>query len=250
MNLVIPMAGSGKRFVDAGFSQPKPLINILGESMIKRVLSPFIKSQQKFTFILITRDNATPEYQQLLLELRNTFLNTGIQFILKQINYLTDGAVSTLLNARAYINNEESLLICDCDAIYDPIIFDILDGFIKTNADLDAVSVCFTDSSPKNSFVAIDEFGFTTKTAEKTVISDLCCTGMHWFKKGSDFIEAAENMIQANDRTNNEFYVTPVINYILKLGLKHKPLLIPNTLYDQIGTPPDVIKYMNKHASK
>ena len=55
---------------------------------------------------------------------------------------------------------------------------------------------------------------------EKIPISKTACAGMHYFRKGSDFVKYAEIMIKNNQRFNNEFYVTPVYNELAKSGKK------------------------------
>lgn len=242
-NVLIPMAGAGTRFSSAGFTDYKALIPILGQSMIRRVLSPFLESSLTCDFKFVIREE---HYEALSKEL---YALTP-KIYTKTITNTTEGAACTALLHKNSIDNYKPLIIADCDAVYSPLALDLLNCFVQTNPDVDSVSMCFLNDSPKNSFIAIGMDGFTTKTAEKQVISPFCSTGLHWFKNGSIFVQAAEAMILANDRTNNEFYVTPSINHLIKLGFKHKPLLVPNQLYDQIGTPEDVLKYMNKLHAK
>ena len=39
MNVIIPIGGIGQRFKDENYLMPKPLINVLGKSMIYRVIN-------------------------------------------------------------------------------------------------------------------------------------------------------------------------------------------------------------------
>lgn len=55
IDIIIPMAGRGKRFKDAGFSEPKPLIDVKGKPMIERVVENLTpkRHDHKFTFICL-----------------------------------------------------------------------------------------------------------------------------------------------------------------------------------------------------
>lgn len=236
------MAGLGSRFKDAGFTAPKPFINILGKSMIHRMLEVF---HGDIEYKFIVRKEMYEDFRDQLSDISQDVPGLNRRST-HSLDHMTDGAACTVLTVKSSIDSYKPLLIADCDAIYNPLVLDLLDAFIKTNPAVDSISICFTNDSPKNSFVAIDHNGYTIQAAEKKVISNLCTTGMHWFKHGSIFVKAAEAMIAANDRTNNEFYITPSINHLIKMGYCHKPLLIPNSLYDQVGTPQDMLNYINK----
>jgi dTDP-glucose pyrophosphorylase len=232
------MAGLGDRFIKAGFDKPKPLIDIFDQTMIKRVILSLPQGKK----IFITRKYDDPTHNVLL----HGELPPGHNRI--EIDYVTEGAACTCLLAKEFINNDQELLIVDCDAFYKEDVYWFIHNYIRTDSRIGACGVVFHASTPRNSYVQVDDDGWAVKTAEKQVISNLSFTGMHWWRRGSDFVKSVEEMIACGDRTNNEFYVSPAYNYFIKNGGRMKPLLIPNEWVDQVGVPQDLVNYLNKYV--
>jgi len=88
--------------------------------------------------------------------------------------------------------------------------------------ELDGGILSFRDENPKWSFAKLDHLGFVTEVAEKRPISDIATVGIYYFNRGHDYVEFAEQMIDKNIRVNNEFYVCPVYNEMIKSGKKIK----------------------------
>jgi hypothetical protein len=101
----------------------------------------------------------------------------------------------------------------------------------------------FHDVHPKWSFVKTNSYGFITEIAEKNPISDIATCGIYWYRRGSDFVSAAERMIKKNIRTNNEFYIAPVYNEMIEDGCKLIPFFVHKM--HGIGTPEDLNTYLN-----
>jgi hypothetical protein len=111
---------------------------------------------------------------------------------------------------------------------------------------LDGGIVSFKSTHPKWSYAKTDNNGFVLEVAEKKTISDIATVGIYYWKKGSDFVKYAEQMIDKNIRVNNEFYVCPVYNEAILDGLKFKTFDVPKMW--GLGTPEDLDYYleMNK----
>ena len=96
INIIIPMAGHGKRFVEMGYDKPKPMIDVCGDPMIKRVIDSLTSKKVKCNFIFIALqehlDNGLSKYLE----------NYGIIIPLKVV---TEGAACTTLMALKQINN-------------------------------------------------------------------------------------------------------------------------------------------------
>ncbi|NIG14637.1 glycosyltransferase family 2 protein [Pantoea sp. Cy-640] len=212
INIVIPMAGAGSRFAKAGFKDPKPLIKVHGVPMVKLVVNN-LKPQQEHRFIFIVQKKHDDEY--------------GLSEVLKSweptceivhANGLTEGAACTVLLAKEFINNESHLMIANSDQYVDCNINDYIDEL--DNNRLDGIIMTMKADDPKWSFVGFDNAGYINKVVEKEVISDEATVGIYNFRKGNDFVDAAEEMIRRNERVNNEFYVAPVYNDLIKNGAK------------------------------
>ena len=210
LRVVIPMAGEGSRFKEAGYKISKPLIPIQGKPMIQWVLenlqSKDPEVQKRIEYHLIVRAEAMDELQVL----ENVTLHP--------IPSLTEGAACTILTVR-------DLLLSD----HNPLLMANSDQFLEWNFD-DFLNVCVhpeydgcistfynpDETDTKWSFAAVDKNGYVTKVAEKEYIGPNATTGLYYWQDGSKFVQYAEQMILANERVKNEFYVCPVYNYLIK----------------------------------
>lgn len=234
MNILIPMAGNGSRFVQAGCKVPKPLIKFDGgKTMIEHVINnlQYDKNKDKITFIIQKQHQ---DNWKLATYLTKTFPKCQVI----QIQETTEGAACTCLLAESYINPYEELLIANCDQIieWNKQNFDVI-RFLS--GECDGTGIILTDYSinPNNSYVEIED-NHITKTAEKQLISNIATAGIYYFRKFELFRTAATKMIQANDRTNNEFYVCPTYNYM-------SGWIVPFFVkYHTIGTPEDLLAYL------
>ena len=233
LNIVIPMAGAGSRFAAAGFLDPKPLIPIFSQPMIELVIKN-LTPKVAHRFIFIAQEEHFIKYE--LSRTINSIVSDS-EFIL--INELTEGAACTVLKAEMYINSSEPLMIANSDQFIDYPIDKYLEN--EQIAD-DGIIMTMLADDPKWSFIKLDPDGFVQEIAEKRVISNLATVGIYNFKRGSDFISSAKEMISLNDRINGEFYVAPVYNYLIKKNLKFRNLTIGNigsAMYG-LGTPKDL----------
>lgn len=235
INIVIPMAGAGSRFTKAGYKKPKPFINVLGKPMICHVLDNLKIENAKF--ILLIRTEHYNKEQEIVQWIK---LHYNVEFIL--INKLTEGAACTALHAHRLINNDVALLIANSDQIVDMNIKDYIED--SNDRNLDGSVLCFEDNDPKWSFAKLDSNNLITMIKEKEVISNNATVGIYYFKKGSDFVENAIDMIVRNERVNNEFYVAPIYNYSIKRGGKFGIYFIEKNQMHGIGTPEDLDKYV------
>ena len=132
----------------------------------------------------------------------------------------------------------------------DPLIISNSDQWIKWNSletissfnDADGGILTFKSVHPKHSFAKVDGNGFVTEVAEKNPISSDATVGIYHWKRGSDWVKYAEQMIEKNIRTNNEFYVCPVYNEAIQAGLKIKSSLVDEMW--GMGTPEELHNFL------
>ncbi len=237
--LIIPMAGDGSRFAKAGYTRPKPFIDVCGQPMIWRVLENLNHTASD---VVLVAQSAHLEAEPMLARA----LTEKHGFRVVKVDKRTEGAVCTILLARREINRNAPLLIANCDQIVD---FDC-SAFIKDCLDrkLDGSILVFQEPSrnPKWSYARTDNDGLVIEVKEKVAISDLATVGIYFFAKGSFFIDAAVDMIARNDRVNNEFYTCPVYNYMVAQGQRIGIYEIPREAMHGIGVPEDLDAYI-KH---
>lgn len=228
LNILIPMAGAGTRFEKSGYTFPKPLIDINGKPMIQLVVEN-LNIDANYIFV-VQKEHRKKYNLDTLLKL----ISPGCKII--ETDGLTEGAACTALLSKEFINNDNPLFFANSDQFVE---WDSNEFMYKMNeTDADGGIVTFKSTHPKWSFAKIDENGLVTEVAEKNPISDIATVGFYYWKRGSDFIKYAEQMIKKNIRVNNEFYVCPVFNEAINSGLEIRTYNA-NKMWG-IGTPEDL----------
>ncbi len=237
MKILIPMAGEGSRFAKEGYTFPKPLIDVKGKPMIQKVVENLDFDCE---YIFLVRKKHIEQYEGILGTLSQV-TNNNFKYVV--VDGLTEGAACTALLAKEFIDNDEDLLIANSDQFidYEPENFKAL----RNLTNCDAMVFTFNAVHPKWSFVKTNSRGYITEVAEKKPISNIATCGIYWYRRGSDFVKYAEQMIEKDIRVNNEFYIAPVYNELIADG----KTLIPFYVHGMwgLGTPEDLRYFLEKH---
>lgn len=238
MNILIPMAGAGSRFAQAGYTFPKPLIDINNKPMIQIVVEN-LNIEGQYIFIV-----QKEHYHKYNLKHLLNLVSPKCKIVI--VDKMTEGAACTTLLAKEYINNDKQLVIANSDQFLE---WDSNEFMYSMNADgIDAGLATFKSVLSKWSFAKLDDKGYVCEVAEKVPISDIANTGIHWFKKGSDYVKYAEQMIDRNIRVNNEFYVAPVLNQFIQDDKKIKTYNINK--FHGLGDPESFERFLTTKISK
>jgi HAD superfamily hydrolase (TIGR01509 family) len=235
MNVLIPMAGAGSRFSQAGYTFPKPLVEVHGKPMIQVVVEN-LNIDAHYIF-LVQREH----YDKYNLKQVLSLIAPGCDII--QVDGVTEGAACTTLLAKNLIDNDNPLMIANSDQIMEWDANEAMYAFTASNTD--AGIMTFKSTHPKWSYAKIGDDGFVIEVAEKTPISDIATVGVYYWGHGSDYVRYAEQMIDKDIRTNNEFYVCPVFNEAILDGKKVKIKNIDKMW--GIGTPEDLNYYLENN---
>ena len=236
LNLVIPMAGRGARFQEKGYSFPKPLVEIRRKPMIEIVVGNLLPSCDHRYIFICQREH----YERYALKETLGNIAPGCEVV--TVEGVTEGAACTVLLAAGYFANEDELIIANSDQYVD---FDVND-FIRhaRRADLDGDILVVRATHPKWSYVKLESGDLVVEVAEKRPISNLATVGIYYYRRGLDFLSAAEQMITKDIRTNNEFYVCPVYNELILQGSQIGVMEIqPSQMYG-LGTPEDLERFL------
>jgi NDP-sugar pyrophosphorylase family protein len=230
-NVLIPMAGLGSRFVEKGYSLPKPLIKIFGKPMIQHVIDS-LDIDGNYIFVVQKEHRVKYHLDDVLDEMA-----PGCSIV--EVNGLTDGAARTTLLAKDLINNDTPLVISNSDQVVVWYSFEFTQA-MKTS---DGVIALFKADDPKWSYSKINN-ALISQVAEKKVVSTNANVGIYGWSKGSDYVKYAEQMIDKDIRTNNEFYVAPVYNEAIDDGKKFMPYFVKEM--HGVGTPEDMNNFINQ----
>lgn len=234
LNVLIPMAGYGSRFAAAGYTFPKPLIEVHGKPMIQ-VIVDNINIDANYIFICLREHYEKFNLKQLL-----NLISKDCKIII--VDKVTEGAACTSLLAKEFIDNDNSLLIANSDQFIEWDSSAVMYHFSSEH--IDAGILTFENCHPKWSYVRTEN-NLVKEVAEKKVISTEATVGIYYWRHGKDYVKYAEQMIAKNLRVNGEFYVCPVFNEAIADGKKVYTKCINKML--GLGTPEDLMYFLQNY---
>jgi HAD superfamily hydrolase (TIGR01509 family) len=232
LNVLIPMAGAGSRFQQAGYTFPKPLIDVEGKPMIQVVVDNL---NIEATYIYVVQKEHREKYN---LDTLLNLITPNCKIV--EVDGITEGAACTTLLAKEFIDNDSPLVMANSDQFVEWDSNEFMYKMIEQK--LDGGILTFKATHPKWSFAKIDEHGYVTEVAEKNPISDIATVGVYYWAKGSDYVKYAEQMISKNIRTNGEFYTCPTFNEAIADCKRIKTFNIEKMW--GLGTPEDLKYYL------
>lgn len=235
LNVLIPMAGAGTRFSEAGYTFPKPLIDVNGKPMIQAVVDS-LGIKAKYTYIV-----QKEHYEKYNLENVLNLITPECNIV--QIEGMTEGAAITCLKAKEYIDTDSPLVIANSDQIVEWNSKSFMYDLYTRNADGGIAT--FKSTHPKWSYAKVGDSGTVIEVAEKRPISDNATVGIYYWKHGSDFVKYTEQMVSKNIRVNNEFYTCPVFNEAIQDGKRIYALPVKKMW--GTGTPEDLNTYLRSN---
>ncbi|PZN96924.1 MAG: glycosyl transferase family 2 [Alphaproteobacteria bacterium] len=242
LNIVVPMAGRGQRFVDAGHDLPKPLIPVHGVPMVKLVIANLAPDcLHRFHFLIQRAHDEQHGLAALLTEWAPGCTVT-------MVDGVTDGAACTVLLARSLIDNHDALMIANCDQYIDADI----NRYLAALGEADGLIMTMWADHPKWSFVRRDATGRVVQVVEKQVVSNEATVGIYNFRCGRDFVRAADAMIAGDRRVNGEFYVAPAYDMLIAEGARIECFDIGSDGAGMhgIGTPQDLDLFVGQAVSQ
>ncbi|MCB0428576.1 MAG: glycosyltransferase family 2 protein [Flavobacteriales bacterium] len=215
MNMVIPMAGEGRRFMEAGYTIPKYMIEVRGKTLLEwSVDSLPLDLCTNLIFVALETHEEKWKIERWIRNLYPHRFEIQVVFL----KGVTRGQAETALHAKQHMDMENPLLVYNIDTQF-------RSSALKRQLlreDVDGVLGAFTSNEPRFSYAELDAAGrFVSRVAEKIVISANALTGLYHFKDPADFIHVAESHIQSNFRTGGEFYVAPVYNDLIAQGKRY-----------------------------
>jgi NDP-sugar pyrophosphorylase family protein len=243
LNIVVPMAGRGQRFRDAGFDVPKPLIPVHGVPMIRLVIEN-IRPTCEHRFVFLVLQEHLDRYG-----IGESLLAWAPGAAIVPIGSVTEGAACTVLCVEELIGGVDPLMIANSDQWVDCRI----DRYLAAMEEgaRDGLIMTMTADDPKWSYVGLRPDGSVDRVVEKQVISPEATVGVYNFRHGRLFTLAARRMISKDLRVNGEFYVAPVFNEIIADGARVGTFgvgRVDNGMYG-LGTPGDLERFLGLEVS-
>jgi len=234
MRIVVPMGGEGRQFAERGYTFPKPLVEIAGQplcELVVRNLTPL----QPHQFVFICRAEHVQKYA-LGDVLR--LVAPGCQIV--TMSKPTAGALCSVLLGFEHLHHGDELVIANADQWIDVPI----DRFIAAarQAGWDGGIMTFPNTHPRWSYARIEGDQVVT-VAEKQPISRNATVGIYYFRRGTEFAQAAERLLLKNASVGGEFYVAPVFNEFILQGKRVGHFPIEAGQMHGLGTPEEVERF-------
>ncbi|MDP3489414.1 MAG: glycosyltransferase family 2 protein [Phenylobacterium sp.] len=211
--IVIPMAGRSQRFFDAGYCQPKYMLDLSGRSVFAHAVESFrgVFDRTRFLFIL-------PEGERAAEFVRAECATLGIgDFALVSLSRPTAGQAETVELGLDGLSapDETPLTIFNIDTFRPGFSFpgpllDDMAGWLEVFRG-EGANWSYVRPGPGPAPLALE-------TAEKRPISDLCCTGLYHFARSGDFRMALR--AERADPQAAELYVAPLYNHLIQAGAR------------------------------
>lgn len=245
MNILFPVGGRGERF-QGKFNLPKPLVKVRGKSLLQWSVET-LKLEGRYIFVTLEYDD-----KSLNEELDQIIKNLHSDSIIIKLLEPTSGSAFTCLFAEQYIDNDEPLIITNCDQYLNWSSSDFISFLDREKPDgvvsiYDHDDVVLGEKSPY-CFVKINDNGNIIEVREKFSISELSMNGIHYWRKGSDFIRSCKKMIDKNITVNGEYYLSGSLNFLIDEGKRFLPYKMEKDEFLSLGTPEDIDK--NYHQIK
>lgn len=240
LHIIMPMAGEGSRFANAGWTTPKPLIELHGEPLFKHAISSVTADGIQMKYSFIVRQEHIDKYG----------IDKGIKAFLPEANIFsvmktTRGAVETCLMAESTIADDDAVIVMDCDLEFRSVRFiEIIKEILSLTLEEanGGALVSFESDQPKYSYAEVGKDGLVIRTAEKEVISSHALCGAYFFSTGKRFKEIAHQLLNEPEFKKPEYYVSLLYNYMLAAG--EKVQLAQMEEYYSYGTPEELQRYL------
>lgn len=210
MNIIIPMAGMGKRMRPHTLSIPKPLISIAGKPIVQRLCEDIVGvANEEIDEIGFVIGDFGEEIENMLLNIASSLGAKG------KIYYQNQplGTAHAILCAKESL--KDKVIVAFADTLFEA------DFKLNTNED----GVIWTQNLENPS-----AFGVVRKNKDNTIsgfvekpkefVSNEAIIGIYYFKDGENFRDELQYLIDKNIHIKGEYQLTDALQNMLDKGLR------------------------------
>ncbi len=210
MNIIVPMAGMGKRMRPHTLTVPKPLIPIAGKPIVQRLIEDIARvCNEKIDEVNFIIGNFGEEVELELLKIADSVGAIG------KISYQNDplGTAHAILCAQESLKGNVIVAFADTLFKADFVMDKTKDGIIWVHR---------IDDPSAFGVVKLDAYGTILDFVEKpkTFVSDLAIIGIYYFKSGEDLHAELQYLVDNNIKHGGEFQLTDALLNMKNKGLK------------------------------
>ena len=160
----------------------------------------------------------------------------------------TQGSLCSALMTSQYVNTNEELLILAINDFVDTDYSSIITHFRHENSDAGVVS--FHSIHPRYSYVRMNDKKQPLEFCEKKTISKDALASFYYFKKGSDFVSAAKDVIRKDSPENGSFYISMAYNELILSQKTIAVYQIPNNFYHPLKNEIELARYVSEYKER
>lgn len=211
MNIIIPMAGMGKRMRPHTLTTPKPLLPIAGKPIVHRLVEEIVQTvDQKIDRIgYVIGRNFGSEVEAQLLEIAKEMGSEGTIYYQDE----AEGTAHAVYCAAELLKG--NVIVAFADTLFK--------GTFKLRPDVDGtIWVQKVEDPSAFGVVKLDENSLITEFIEKpeTFITDLAIIGIYHFKEGEKLEEEIRRLLDNNIREKGEYQLTNALEALKNKGGK------------------------------
>lgn len=241
--LIIPMAGEGRRFLSSGYETPKPLLPIHGVPMYQVVLANVLDSAID-RVVLVARQE-----WNLDVHVKDLARKSGLAVHVVNVQSTTRGSAESVELASPFLDRDLPVVVANSDQYVDARLDEFWSSTLA--AGNGGTILTMLDSDPKWSYAEIDKGGKVRRVVEKEVISPHATVGIYGFGSGHLMLDAIREMKARGDMTNGEYYLAPAFNYVIRSGASVGIVdlgPVGGTMHG-LGIPEDYERFMRAEVS-
>ena len=214
MQIIIPMAGKGKRMRPHTLTTAKPLIHVAGKPVVQRLVEDITKvcGQKVNEIAFVISPDFGPEVEKDLIKVAES-----------------QGAKGSIFYQDIALGTAHAIM-CAKDAIKGKTVVAFADTLFKADFVMDTekegvIWVQKIDDPSQFGVVKLNQAGTITDFIEKpsTFVSDLAIIGIYYFKDG-DYLKSELQYLLDNDiKEKGEYQLTNALENMKQKGTKFVP---------------------------
>lgn len=238
IQILAPVSTSSSFFPEEEYFFPKPLIDINGKGMIYNFIDNITNDFKNYDITFVINSSTSREFS--IAESIKLYMDKEVK-VIEKLNE-TKGALCSSLLAIDQLNKDEPLIIANYDQVIDTNFLDALNYFHEKEADVGVIT--FESVHPRWSYIVKDSESNVLQAVEKKVISKEAIAGFYYYKKASDFFDAAMSAILKDASSNGVFFLSSSINELILSQKKIVSLKIDTSKYHSFYSPEAIKKYI------
>ncbi|MFM2090136.1 MAG: hypothetical protein RLZZ127_625 [Planctomycetota bacterium] len=249
IQIVMPMAGQGQRFADAGYALPKPLLPVGGVPMVVRAILDLPRADR---VVLLVRTEHIERHG-----LDRAVLAHVPHAVVVPVRSLTEGQACTVRLAAPHLDPEAPVIVAACDNshVYDQdrllarMADPAVEALVWTYRDDPRVLARPTAYGWVRTFGAADPLRVASVSCKvpisATPMDDHAVSGFFSFRSAARMVAAIDRQTAAGTRVNGEFYMDTVPNVLVGDGARVEVFEVAR--YIGWGTPAEYEAWRAEH---